>query len=422
MSLWTMAWRYVWSRPAITILTLIGIALGAALICSVLTLKREVENAFAEESGLFDLVVGAKGSPLQLVLSSVYHIDSPTGNIPYSLFEELESDFRVDMAIPLGLGDNYQNFRIIGSNLSMFAVAPRTSDEDEPASIFQVAEGRLFKDDFEAVIGHDVARSTGLSLGDTFYGTHGLASIAGSEEHQEFPYTVVGVLEPTGMSNDRAIFTTLSSVWAVHAKEEAAHDRLRQGEEAEEAEITKENAEVTAILLRFHAPGIRMFLANDINRNTEAMAAVPINEMLRLFQNVLAPIEKTLLFVAYLVAVVASLTVIATLYQSTERRRRDLAILRTLGAHSWEVGLIVLFEALLLTAIGIIAGWLLAHGALSFAEPLLRERIGVSVQAWGIQTAEIQALGLVALFGVVAGLIPAMLIYRRTPVNDLTDS
>jgi putative ABC transport system permease protein len=408
MTLPRMAWRYLWTRPLVTLLTLSSIALGVALICAVLTLRRETERTFQREAALFDLVVGAKGSPLQLTLSSVYHLDMPTGNVPWALYEKLKTNRRIETAIPIGLGDNYAGFRIVGTEPHLFELKEGTQ------SFFQFAQGAVFKEDFEVVLGSQVAQATGLKLGDAFAGTHGLISMPGSEVHGEFPYRVCGILEPTGTAQDRAIFGTLRSVWIIHDKEHKLHAAI-QGI----ASRTESPLEVTAVLIRLKARGLRLWVADDIRNNTEGMPAIPINEILRLYQNVLEPMQKTLLAVAAVVVIVACFTVLVTLYQAAERRRRDIAIIRCLGGRRSEVGALILLEAVMLTLGGVLGGWLLGHGALALAAPMIREQSGLLIQAWGVERVEIMALLTVFSAGAAAGIIPAITSYRRTPTMDL---
>jgi putative ABC transport system permease protein len=408
MTLPRMAWRYLWTRPLVTLLTLSSIALGVALICAVLTLWRETERTFQREAALFDLVVGAKGSPLQLTLSSVYHLDMPTGNVPWSLYEKLKTNRRIETAIPIGLGDNYAGFRIVGTEPHLFELKEATQP------FFQFAQGAVFKEDFEVVLGSQVAQATGLRLGDAFAGTHGLISMPGSEVHGEFPYRVCGILEPTGTAQDRAIFGTLRSVWIIHDKEHKLHAAI-QGI----ASRTESPLEVTAVLIRLKARGLRLWVADDIRNNTEGMPAIPINEILRLYQNVLEPMQKTLLAVAAMVVIVACFTVLVTLYQAAERRRRDIAIIRCLGGRRSEVGALILLEAVMLTLGGVLGGWLLGHGALALAAPMIREQSGLLIQAWGVERVEIMALLTVFIAGAAAGIVPAITSYRRTPTMDL---
>ncbi len=379
MTLLGMAWRYLTARPLVTGLTLAGVALGVGLIAAVLTLRRETERTFQREAGLFDLVVGAKGSPLQLTLSSVYHLDMPTGNVPWSLYERLRDHRRIATAIPIGLGDNYRGYRIVGTEPHLFDL------QHEGRAFFRFAEGGVFEDDFDVVLGAQVAIATGLKIGDRFAGTHGLASMPGSEEHGEFPYRVSGILKATGTAQDRAIFATLRSVWIIHDKERQLHAAIQGTASRAESPL-----EVTAVLLRLKARGLRLWVADDIRNNTEGMPAIPVNEILRLYQNVLEPVQKTLLGVAALVVVVSCFTVLVTLHQAVERRRRDLAII-----------------------------WLLGHGALAAAAPVLRDRLGLLIDPWSIDSIELNALLVVTATGLLSGLLPAVSGYRRTPAHDL---
>lgn len=413
MSLWRMAWRYLWGRALVTGLTLTGIALGAALISGVLTLRRESQAGFLRESGQYDLVVGAKGSPLQLVLSSVYHLDLPTGNIPYSRYETLRADTRIAAAVPLGLGDNYRGYRIVGTDTNLFGWTDR---KDSKNNLFNLREGRFFEKDFEAVVGAQVAEQTGLKIGDTFVGTHGLVVTPGSSEHKAFPYKVVGILARSGSSSDRAIYITLASVWRIHEKEAETHRKIA-GVDPETPSAN--DLEVTSVLLRLKAVGLRLWISQEIQKQTEAMAAVPVNEMLRLYTQILGPIQRLLLAVAALVVVVSALSITATLYQSAERRRRDLAVLRALGAHPREIFALVVLEALLLTTLGLATGWLVSHGGIAAAGPYLRDSLGIGVGPWTIDRFECLALGIVALGGMAAGVLPAIQAYRRDPVNDI---
>jgi putative ABC transport system permease protein len=438
VSLWHLAWRYLWSRSLVTLLTLAGVALGCGLISSVLTLHRETSRAFQDEAALFDLVVGAKGSPLQLVLSSVYHLDIPTGNIPYSRFEALAADPRVAAAIPIALGDNHKGYRIVGTTPGMAGAMRRGTRDREPQPLVTLREGRWVGEDFDAVLGAEVAAATGLRVGDTFAGTHGIVALAGSEEHDNFPYTVVGILEPGGVHNDRAIFTSLEAVWAVHDYDEALHTQLFSGDDEEEEEdaaeddgdaggflfggtgTIKRGREVTAVLVQLRTPAMRLWMIDQIRNETESMAAAPLMEILKLTEQILRPMQRTLMAVAWLVVVVSALTILTTLYQSAERRRRDLAIMRALGAHPWESFALVLLEAVFITTLGIALGWLLGHGGVALGAGLLQRETGLAVAPWVTSREELRAFGVVLASGVVAGLLPALLAYRRPPASDLT--
>ncbi len=430
MSLIRIAWRYFWIRPLITLFTLIGIALGAGLISGVLTLKREIESSFVEESAYFDLVVGAKGSPLQLTLSSVYHMDLPTGNIPISRFWNLRKDFRVKNLAPLGLGDSYAGFRIVGTTPEFFDFASRAKEDQPSEKYYPLGKGRLFERDFEAVVGAQVAAARGLKIGSTFVGGHGLVSAATgteTETHDAFPYEVVGILESTGTSADRVIWVPISSVWKTHEAEYGEPDDASDPKEEVSrfpfVEPTEEdlgsNREVTAILLQLRAPGMRFMMSAQIQKGTESMAAIPINEMLRLYQNILTPFQTALLSVGYLVALVSTLSVATTLYQAMERRRQDVATMRLLGAHPREILWIALLETCFLSIIGVGFGFLIGHAGLELAAGWIRNQYGVNLSGWSVDAFELKALGIVLAMGWLAGLAPAVFHYRKAPADEL---
>ena len=410
MSFVGMAWRYLRFRWLVSLLTVIGIGLGVALVCAVLALRHESERALSRDAGLYDLVVGGKGSPLQLVLSSVYHLDSPTGNLPYSDFERLRRDSRVLWVAPVGLGDNFSGYRIVGTEPQFFDLPDRNG-----TAFLTFAKGKVFEDRFDVVLGSQVAASTGLGLGDTFFGTHGLVEVPGAEVHRDFPYRVSGILAPTATAQDRAIFGTLESVWEIHETEDRLHSAI-QGSALLEGHRERE---ASAILIRLKTPGLRLWMGDEIRKETDGIAAIPINEILRFQQGIIGPVQQALLFVAAAVVVVSCLTVLVTLHQAAERRRRDIAILRSLGALRREVASLVFAEGLLLTGGGILLGLLLGHGGLALSVGPFRDATGLILDPWRIPQAELVALGIMGLCGSLASFFPSLSCYRRTPIDDL---
>ena len=410
MSFLSMAWRYLKFRWLVSVLTITGIALGVALVCAVLALRSESERALSRDAGLYDLVAGGKGSPLQLVLASVYHLDSPPGNLPYAEYGKLQRDSRVLWVAPVGLGDNYSGYRIVGTEAQFFDLPDRNGER-----FFQFAQGKVFEDRFDVVLGSQVAASTDLDIGSTFFGTHGLVEVPGAEVHRDFPYRVSGILAPTGTAQDRAIFGTLASVWEIHETEDRLHSAI-QGSALLEG---PQEREATAILIRLKTPGLRLWMADEIRKETDGIAAVPINEILRFQRSIIGPVQRALLIVAGAVVGVSCLTVLVTLHQAAERRRRDIAILRSLGAIRSEVASLVFAEGLLLTGAGIALGLLLGHGGLALSVGPFRDSTGLVLNPWQIPVAELIALGAMAFCGAVASLFPAISCYRRTPIDDL---
>ncbi|MFP4171834.1 MAG: ABC transporter permease [Candidatus Hydrogenedentota bacterium] len=489
MSLWRMAWQYMWNRRLTTILTVLSVALGVALITGVLTLRDETEKRFVEEGQLYDLVVGAAGSPLQLVLSSVYFMDTPTGNIAYEEYEQVRDHEAVNQAFPIGLGDTYEGYRIVGTTRELFDFFPQHV-RDEP--LFPIAEGRYFEDDFEAVIGSMVARRTGLGVGDTFAGVHGFMETPEhlAHTHDEHPYEVVGILEPTDSPNDRAIYTTLESVWLIHDHghdhghdhshdhdhghdhghddghdhehghdhshdhdhghdhaHDDGHDHEHGHDDGHDHEHGHDHAhddghdhevdaqadpggdaadlmgdQVTAVLVSLHTPGDRFSLRQEFNENLHAMAAIPVMEIWDLYENLLGTIQGVLLAIGYLVVIIAALSILIGLYLSILQRKRDLAIMRALGASAPEIVGSVLIEAFLVTVLGIVSGWILGNIASWLVGLQLTWSHGLVINAWGLPTAEmLTAFAAVGVVGILAGIVPAWQAYQTDVARDLAE-
>lgn len=207
----TIIYKNLRQRALSTILTACSIALGVALVVAITSLRQQAQENFNSVAGSYELVIGAKGSPLQLVLNTVYHLDVPVGNIPYGYYQTLKNDWRVQSAIPLALGDNYHGFRLVGTEPEYF-----TQVELQGGKKLTFAAGKSFAADYEAVLGSQTARQTGLKLGDKFVARHGIEDTTITEEHTEHPCTVTGILNETGTPQDRVIFITIGSVHELH--------------------------------------------------------------------------------------------------------------------------------------------------------------------------------------------------------------
>jgi len=327
-------------RPLQTALSVLLLALGVATLVFVLLVQSQLARALTRDAQGIDLVVGAKGSPLQLILSAVYHVDLPTGNVPLSALAQVRSNRLVKSALPVALGDNLRGFRIVGS---------------EPALVehygARLAQGTLWQGRQQAVIGATVARTTGLAVGQPFYGAHGLS--ADGPMHEDAEYRVVGVLAPSGTVLDRLVLTGLESIWFVHEGDAADPDERR---------ILQEAREVTAILVQYASPLAAAIMPRQINAEPALMAAVPAGEVARLFALVGVGIDTMRAFAAVLL-VSALLSVFVALTNALEDRRYDIAILRLLGASRARVALLLLAEAWLLAAAAVLLGAVLALAA-----------------------------------------------------------
>ncbi|UII21269.1 ABC transporter permease [Fulvivirga ligni] len=273
-----------------------------------------------------DMVVGAKGSPLQLVLSAVYHIDAPTGNIPYEEVMKLEKNRLVSSVIPLAYGDSYKGFRIVGS-----------TDQYPELYHANIFKGRLWQDHFEVTVGAAVAEKLGLKVGDQFHGSHGL--VEGGEAHHDHSYHVVGILDYTNAVVDQLLLTSMESVWDMHAHEDENHGH---------SEHEEDEREVTAALVKFANPMAMIQLPRKINDKTNMQAAVPAYEMDRLF-GFLGIGANTIKLIGIFIIVVSAFSVFISLYKGFKEREVEMALMRSYGAARWQLVQLVLQEALILT-------------------------------------------------------------------------
>jgi len=414
-----LALAYMRDRPLGVALNALLLGIAVATLVLLLQFAEQAGERFERDARGIDLVVGAKGSPLQLVLSSVYHIDVPTGNIPLGELERLRGDPGVAQVVPLALGDNFQGFRIVGSD-----------DRLLPLYGARVAQGRSFARPAEAVLGAEVARRTGARLGQKFIGSHGL--VTGEEDgqgHDHAPFETVGILAPSGTVLDRLILTSVESVWDVHGIEhedhdEAGHDHdekhvghdhdaesAQHDEHHEDAAMPGIEPEITALLVRYRNASAAMRLPSQINRQSALQAAAPAAEAARLLGLFGSIIEGARLF-GWLLALSAGLSLFVALWNATRAREGDLALLRVMGARPSTVFGTILIEGLLIAAIGALGGIAAAHGLIALASasfPTLDE-LGLSAMRFlpGEGVILIAALAI----GLVAALIPAIRIFR----------
>ncbi|MEZ5701401.1 MAG: FtsX-like permease family protein [Burkholderiaceae bacterium] len=388
-----LAWRYLWSRPLTTLLNLLLLTLALASMAFVLIARQQVDRAFERDLRGIDAVVGAKGSPMQLILSGVFHLDAPPGNISLDDFKRLQSLPQVAQVIPLSLGDNVEGFRLVG-----------TTPEYINHYGARLVDGRIWGEPMQAVLGAQVARATGLALGDTFVGSHGLG--VGGAEHGNMPYTVVGVLKPCGCVLDRLALTATESVWRVHDDMHATPDM----DEEDRAAIAADR-EITMALVRYRSPLATVAFPRYINTETDMQAASPAIEVSRLLAMVGVG-ARVLQWLGTVLLAVAALSVFIALWSAVRERRADLAMLRMLGASPLKVGALLLCESLWLATIACVLGLLAAHGltALLAALAMAEQSLAIPAWQWTPEQAWVPALAL--LVALLAALLPALSAYR----------
>jgi putative ABC transport system permease protein len=402
VNLAALGFSYLRMRALNTALNLLLLALGIATITLLLLATAQLEERMHRDARGIDLVVGAKGSPMQIILSAIYQLDVPTGNIPWKQAQEIAANRAVRQAIPLALGDNYRGYRIVGTNHDYVAHYGA-----------RLAQGRLWQAPLEAVLGAEVAARTGHGIGASFVGAHGLGGRAGEHVHETHPYRVVGVLAPTGTVVDRIVLTDVASVWAVHADQYDIHDVARVAEL-----MSDDEKEYTALLIRYASPLAAATLPRYINNNTDMQAASPAYETARLFSIIGAGVDVLRAFALVLI-LAAGLSVFIALTNALEERRYDLAIMRTLGASPRRLMGLLLFEGLLLAGLGGALGILLGHLMTELLGFVLKEARQVAVTGWTWVGAELWLLALALGVGALAALLPAWRAYRTDIAGTL---
>jgi putative ABC transport system permease protein len=392
---------YLRARALSTTLNVLLFALGVATITLLLLATDQIEDRMQRDARGIDLVVGGKGSPMQIILSSIYHLDVPTGNIPYKQAREIAGHRAVKKAIPLALGDSYRGFRIVGT----------TPDYLEHYGA-RLAAGRLWEKPMEAVLGAEVARRTGHAVGASFKGVHGLGD-AGGHAHDDHPYTVTGVLAPTGTVLDRLVLANYQSVWVVHAE----HLDIKDVTDIER-QMKDEEKEFTALLIQYASPLGAAILPRYVNQNTDMQAASPAYETARLFTMIGVGADVLRGFALVLIFS-AGLSVFIALYNALAERRYDLAVMRMLGASPRRLMAMMLFEGLLLAALGAALGLVLGHAMTEVLGGLFRAAQQTSVTGWAWVHAELWLVALAAGVGVVAALLPAWRAYRTDIAGTL---
>jgi putative ABC transport system permease protein len=392
MTLFTVALKSLRGRLVTTVLTTCSVALGVALVLSTFLLTRGLREGFIQGTTDFTLIVGGKGSPTQLVLNVIFRTDVPPPNIPSTVFAQLHDDPRMEVAVPVMLGDAYEGFRYVATTAVYFQAFPWRRKR------FTLAAGTFFHDDppdqptYEALLGAEVARRTGLQLGDRFYS---------GEEMAAYPLTVAGMLAPTYGADDRSVFISLASFWEMN-------------------EVSREMTvkPLTAVLIRPKRLSDIPSLHRELNVSPESQAVIPSSVLLSIF-NLLGLAEEVLTMILAIVALVVLLYLFVSMYSATRQRTREIATMRALGARRRTILVLVLLESCTITLMGGLLGLLGAYGIAQVGAQIIAERGGLVLHppVWTI----LQPLVLagVVLLGAFAGLIPAMMAYHTEVAENL---
>lgn len=414
MSLMSIVRRSLRQHALSSFVTILSVGLAAGLTMSVFAINTQTYDAFTGGRVGFDAVLGARGSQLQLVLNTIFHLETSPGNIPWTLYKEIADDPRVTLAIPYAVGDNYQGYRIVGTTTQLF-----TDFEYREGQGFVIKNGGRAFDPTkkEAVLGYYVAEKLGMTVGSTFQPYHGL-QFNEREKHQE-EYTVVGIMEPTNGPSDRVLWIPIEGIFNMQGHVLRGTGTVYRPT-ADEV-VPEEHREVSAVMLKLRNPQAGFILNQTINQQGKvATLAWPIGRvMAELFQRI-GWVSRILTMVAYLIVVVAAGSILASIYNTMNERRREFAILRALGARRGTVFSAIVLESTTITALGALVGFLVYAGILSAAYVIVRAQTGVVLDALRFDHALwMTPIGMI-LLGALAGLVPAFKAYRTDVASNLT--
>lgn len=397
-----------------TAVTLMSVALASGLVMAVFSIQEQSYEAFTGGPAGFDAVLGARGSQLQLVMNTVFHLETSPGNIPWSLYETVKADPRVKLAIPYATGDNYLGYRIVGTTRDIF-----TDFQYQEGKTFQAQEGgRIFDPGFaEAVIGSFVAQETGLKVGDTFKPYHGV-NYDPNTQHDNV-YTVVGILEPTNSPSDRVVWIPIEGIFRMGGHVLRGTGEVFEAKPGEE--IPDDHKEVSAVMLKFRAPASGLMMEQMINQQGKvATLAFPIGRvMAELFEKI-GWINRIFEVVSYLVVLVSAGAILASIYNTINERRREFAILRALGARRRTVFGVIVLESATIAGLGALLGFLVYGAILGGASIAVRRQTGVVLDPLQFHPVLLIAPLGMTLLGALSGIVPALKAYATDVADNLT--
>jgi putative ABC transport system permease protein len=438
-----LALKNIFNKPLSLALSLVLFALGSGLITALLLLNRQLEDQFTRNLADVELVIGAKGSPLQLILCNMYHIDNPTGNISLAETKPFLNPRHplISKAIPLSLGDNYKSFRITGTTPGFLTMYNASFEQ-----------GRVWENDYEVVIGKSVADQTGLKIGDEFDSSHGFMEDDDLIHEQHIKFKVVGILNPAGSVIDQLILCNSKTVWLVHEHEEVeevdstvadsneVHDHHHHSEEpistnpvqytekelldlhanAVQELISNEEKDITSILVQFRGRNYQTLnMQRSINENTNLQAATPAIEINRLFVLMGVGIEA-LRALAIIIMIVSGLSIFISMLNALKERKYELALMRAMGASRWQLLTLIVAEGAFIAMVGYFIGALLGHASVALISGYMQDSYRYALDGWVFLPEEGILFIACIVLGKLAALLPAIQAYRTDIANTLT--
>ncbi len=435
MNIYRLSIKNIFNKPLNSLITVVLLGLGIGIISLLIQLNSLIKDQIENNLKGIDMVVGAKGSPLQLILSAVYHIDSPTGNISLKEAQKISNNKMVGSSIKLLYGDNHKGFRIVGTEKKLVELYNG-----------KIIQGKEWNNPYEVLVGSKVHKKLKIKLGDSLISSHGLRETG--QSHSEKSFKVVGLLETSNSVLDQLIITSPESIWDIHRtheneddpedehnhedkhdhedehqddpEDEHNHEDEHDHEEEHDHEDDYEDEEITAILIKFKNPMNIIQFPRQINENTNLQAAVPSYEISRLFKLFGFGIE-TLTYLAYLIIIVSGFSLFINLFNSMNEKKYEMALLRTLGASRFQLSRMVIFESLILTISGFIIGLLFSRFGIMFVSFLIDKNMNYNLDTIEILNQEFWLFGLCLLIGLISSIIPALQVYKLNISKILAD-
>jgi putative ABC transport system permease protein len=412
MNLLKLSWKNIINKPLNLLLSMVLFGLGIGLINFLILLNHQMKSQFDKNLAGIDVVIGAKGSPLQMILCNMYHIDNPTGNISVKEAAPFLNPKHplIETAIPLSLGDSHKGYRIVGTDYSILKLYGG-----------EIGEGKLWTNHFDVTIGKVVAEELGMKIGDRFQSNHGFQDVEGLLHEHEDGFVVVGILEPTGSVIDQLILTTTKSIWDVHGHEEGGteehadhnHDHDHEHDATRFNLVDYPEQEITSLLIKFRnrTNFQALNLPRNINENTDMQAAAPPIEINRLYSMIGVGVDA-LRNIAIIIALVSAFSIFISLFSSLKDRQYELALMRVMGAGRNKLFLLILLEGIMLAIVGYLLGFLISHIGMEVLAHYAKSSYRYSFTGWLFLKEELGILGVSVLIGIIAAIIPAISAYR----------
>ncbi|MGR5425463.1 ABC transporter permease [Vibrio harveyi] len=410
-----LAWKSLMNRKATAILTIMTVAISVVLLLGVERIRTQAKDSFANTISGTDLIVGGRSGQVNLLLYSVFRIGNATNNIDWKSYQEFANHRAVDWAIPISLGDSHKGFRVMGTNHSYFEHYKYGSKQP-----LTFSEGREFNGLFETVLGSDVAKQLGYKIGSEIIIAHGISDV-GFSRHDNLPFKVVGILAPTGTPVDKTVHVSLEAIEAIHVGWESG---ARLGPTPSAVELKARDfqpKQITAMLVGLKSRIQTFALQRQINTYPkEPLSAIMPGVALHELWGMMSVAEQALMAVSGFVVVAGLLGMLSSLLTSLQERRREMAILRAMGARPKHVFSLLISEASLLTFAGIITGVAGLYSILALLQPIIQQSYGIHLTLTALSPYEWMLLGFVQCAGIVIGFIPAFRAYRQSLSDGMT--